>query len=171
LGLNLDEPTSKLPTIEVQVEETMIWTTMPFGRHIGRTLPQIVLSDPNYFFWLAEKLYGRLMTEAELLVRRARNIKIPKPNPKKWAIEYRRDRDDRFLGIGIVKADSHAHSLSERLPHLDLAYVRRGNVHDTRDCRRVIRDFRRLYFDGLNLTKRRCEEFFEKEDNFIKSGW
>ena len=84
-------------------------------------------------------------------------------------MEYRRDRGDRFLGIDIVRADSHAHSLFERLPHLDLAFVRRGNVHDTRDCRRVIRDFRRLYFDGLNLTKGRCEAFFEEEDNFTES--
>ena len=149
----------------------MSWTTVNFGKYTGKSLPQIVLSDPNYFFWLAEKLYGPLATEAEVLVRRARNIKIPKPNSRKWAVEHRRDRDGRFLGIDIVKVDSHAHSLSERLPQLDLAFVRRGNVHDTRDCRRVIHDFRRLYFDGLNLTKRRCEEFFEDEDNFTKSGW
>jgi hypothetical protein len=153
------------------MEEKMTWTVVKFGKHAGKTLAQIVLSDPNYFFWLAKNLYGPLMTEAERLVRRARSIKIPRPNPEKWAIEYRHDRDDRFLGIDIVKADSHAHSLFERLPHLDLAFVRRGNVHDTRDCRRVIHDFRSLYFGGLNLTKRRCEEFFEDEDNFTKSGW
>ena len=83
----------------------MIWTTVPFGKHIGKTLPQIILSDPNWFFWAAKFLYGPLATEAEVLVRRARSIKIPRLNPKKWAIEYRRDRDDRFLGIDIVKAD------------------------------------------------------------------
>jgi hypothetical protein len=149
----------------------MIWTTVPFGKYIGRTLPQIILSDPNWFFWATKIFYGPLAAEAQTLVRQARSIKIPKPNPEKWAVEYRRDRDDRFLGMDIVKADSPVHSLFARLPHLDLAYVRRGNVHDTRDCRRVIRDFRRLYFDGLNLTKRRCEEVFEDEDNFIKSGW
>jgi len=150
----------------------MIWTTANFGKHAGKTLPQIVFSDPNWFFWAAKILYGPLATEAEALERRARCIRIPKPNPKKWAVEYRRDRDDRFLGIDIVKVGSSVHSpLFERLPHLDLAYVRRGNVHDTGDCQRVIHDFRRLYFDGLNLTKRRCEAFFEDEDNFTKSGW
>jgi hypothetical protein len=152
-------------------EDKMKWTTLNFGKHVGRTLPQVVLSDPNWFFWAARILYGQLGTEAEALHRQARNIKIPRPNSKKWEIEYRRDRDDRFLGFEIVKADSHVHSpLFERLPHLDLGYVRRGNVHDTRDCRRVIRDFRRLYFDELNLTKQRCEEFFENEDNFTKAG-
>lgn len=145
----------------------MIWTVVKFGKHAGKTLPQIILSDPKWFFWAANILYGPLATEAELLVRRARNIKIPKPSPTRWVVEFRRDRDGRFLGIDIVKADSHAHSLFERLPYLDLAFVRRGNVHDTRDCRRVIFDFRRLYFGGLNLTKRRCEALFEDESNFV----
>jgi hypothetical protein len=149
----------------------MIWTTVNFGKHKGRNLPQIVLSDPNWFFWAVDILYGQLASEAKILERRARNIRIPKPNPKKWEVEYRRDRDDRFLGCGIVEVNSHKHSaLFERLPHLDLAYVRRGNVHDTRDCRVLIRDFRRLYFAGLNLTKQRCEQFFENPDNFTKSG-
>ena len=149
----------------------MTWTTVPFGKYIGKTLPEIVLSDPNWVFWAAKFLYGPLATEAEALVKLARNIKIPRPNSKKWAVEYRRDRDDRFLGIDIVKANGHAHSLFARLPHLDLAFVRRGNVHDTRDCRRVIRDFRRLYFGGLNLTKSRCEAFFEDVNNFADAGW
>jgi hypothetical protein len=149
----------------------MIWTTVHFGKHSGKALPQIVLTDPNWFFWAADILYGQLASEAEILERRARNIRIPKKNPKMWAVEYRRDRDDRFLGIGIVRVDSHVHPLFGRLPHLDLAYVRRGNVHDIRDCRALIRDFRRLYFDGLNLTKQRCESFFEDENNFTRSGW
>jgi hypothetical protein len=38
----------------------------------------------------------------------------------------------------------------------------------TRARRTLIRDFRRLYFGGSNLTKRRCEEFFDDEDNFTK---
>ena len=148
-----------------------MWTTLNFGKHSNKTLPQVVLSDPNWFFWAKNILYGQLANEAEVLERRARNIRIPKPNPKKWAVEYRRDRDDRFLGCGIVEVNSHKHSaLFERLPHLDLAYVRRGNVHDIRDGRLLIRDFRHLYFGGLNLTKRRCEEFFENQDNFTKSG-
>jgi hypothetical protein len=148
-----------------------MWTKLHFGKHAGKTLPQTILTDPNWFFWAVDVLYGPLTTEAETLERRARNIRIPKQNPKTWAVEYRWDRDDRFLGIGIVRADSHVHPLFGRLPHLDLAYIRRGNVHDQRDGRLLIRDFRRLYFDGLNLTKQRCESFFDDERNFTKAGW
>jgi hypothetical protein len=147
-----------------------MWTTLNFGKHKGKSLPKVVLSDPNWFFWAISRdiFVGQLAIEAEALEQRARNIRIPKSNLKLWVVEYRRDRDDRFLGIGIVKADSYAHPLFGRLPHLDLAYIRRGNVHDKRDCRRLIRDFRTLYFDGLNLTKNRCEEFFDRRRNFVK---
>ena len=112
----------------------MKWETLNFGKHRGRTLPQVVLSDPNWFFWAVSKgvFDGRLEFEAnaEALEQRARNIKIRKRRPKKWEVEYRWDRDGRFLGIGIVEADSHVHPLFSRLPHLDLACVRRGHIHE-----------------------------------------
>jgi hypothetical protein len=150
----------------------MIWSKLNFGKHAGRTLPQVVLSDPNWFFWAHRKriFCDRLAIEAKILAARATHIRIPKPHRKSWQVEYRRDRDDRFLGFDFVKAKSPFHPLFNRLPHLDLAYIRRGSVHDIRDCRQLIRDFRYLYFEGLNLTKRRCEEFFENELNFTKLG-
>jgi hypothetical protein len=42
----------------------MIWTTVPFGKHQGKTLPQIVIDDPDWFFWILPRLYGRLKIEA-----------------------------------------------------------------------------------------------------------
>jgi hypothetical protein len=146
----------------------MIWAILNFGKHSGRTLPQVVLSDPNWFFWAVGKdiFVGKLASEAKALDRRARNIRIPKRHPKDWEVEYRWDRDGRFLGCDFVGAESFRHPLFSRLARLDLAYVRHGNIHDIRDCRILIREFRRLYFERLNLTKRRCEEFFESEDNF-----
>jgi hypothetical protein len=131
----------------------------------------VVLSDPNWFFWAISKdiFVGKFASEAKTIDHRARNIGIPKRNSKKWEVEYRWDRDGRFLGCDFVKVErGFHHLLFSYLPHLDLAYVRQGNIHDIRDCRLVIRDFRCLYFEGLNLTKQRCEQFFDKEDNFIK---
>src|ERR1700676_5375682 len=142
-----------------------MWTTLNFGKHAGRTLPQVVLSDPNWFFWAVGKgvFSGRLADEAAILAQRATHIRIPKRNPKDWEVEYRRDRDGRVLGFGFVEDQSPFYGpCVSRLQYLDLACIRRGNIHDIRDCRRLIRDFRRLYFDGLNLTKKRCEAFFDR---------
>jgi hypothetical protein len=131
------------------------------------------LDDPNWFFWAHRKriFCDRLAIEAKILAARATHIRISKPHRKRWQVEYRWDRDGRFLGFGFVKAKGpFYYPLFNRLPHLNLAYIRRESVHDIRDCRQLIRDFRCLYFEGVNLTKGRCEEFFEYELNFTKMG-
>jgi hypothetical protein len=56
----------------------MIWTTIPFGKHQGKTLPQIVIDDPDWFFWILPRLYGRLKIEADDLARKASKIKTPR---------------------------------------------------------------------------------------------
>jgi hypothetical protein len=85
-----------------------MWTRLNFGKHSGRTLPQVVLSDPNWFFWAVSNgvFDGRLKFEAEanVLEGRARNIRIPKRHPKEWAVEYRWDRDGRFLGFRLCES-------------------------------------------------------------------
>jgi hypothetical protein len=67
----------------------MTWTTLSFGRHEGKTLPQIIFDDPDWFFWVLPGLYGPLKTEADDLARKASKIKIPRKNLSKWCVEYR----------------------------------------------------------------------------------
>jgi hypothetical protein len=151
-----------------------MWTTLNFGKHAGKTLPQVVLSDPNWFFWAVSNdvFNGPLASEAAILAHRATRVRIPKPDPKKWEVEYRWDRDGRFLGFDFIKAENPCcGSGASRLPYLDLAYVRQGSIHDKRDCRRLIRDFRHHYLGkSRNLTKRRCERFFERKSNFLAAA-
>jgi hypothetical protein len=54
----------------------MTWTVISFGKHRGKTLPQIILDDPLWFFWVLPKLYGRLKIEADDVARKASKIKI-----------------------------------------------------------------------------------------------
>jgi hypothetical protein len=30
------------------------WAKIGYGKHTGKTLPQIILSDPDWFFWALE---------------------------------------------------------------------------------------------------------------------
>jgi hypothetical protein len=145
----------------------MTWTTLPFGRHEGKTLPQTILDDPDWFFWILPGLYGPLKTEADDLARKASKIKIPRRNPRKWCVEYRIEHN-RCCGFDVVRADSFVNSKwSIRLPFLDLSLPRSYKAYDKRGYRNLIRDFRRLYFDDRNLTKKRCEVFFDNADNFL----
>jgi hypothetical protein len=57
----------------------MAWSTLAFGKHKGKTLPQIVFTDPDWFFWAIEEnvFKGPLRREAERIDARARAIRIP----------------------------------------------------------------------------------------------
>jgi hypothetical protein len=83
----------------------MYWSTMPFGKYGGQTLPEIIIRDPDWFFYMLPNLYGRLGEEAQNLARKARAIKIPKSRPRNWTIEYRYDCDQGFCGLALVRAD------------------------------------------------------------------
>ncbi len=153
----------------------MRWTTLNFGRHAGRSLPEIIVSDADWFFWAFKVgvFKGRLAAEAEDLVQKARTIKIPKRDPKRWQVEYRYEDKGTFLGFEFVKANMpwHCGHRSTRLPYLDLSCIRRGKAYDKRGCRNLLRDFRRHYFgDNTRLTKGRCEEFFSNRKNFVRSS-
>ena len=69
----------------------MSWSVVPFGRYRGKTLPEIIVRDSDWFFWMLPKLYGRLETEARDLARKARVIKVPKGHRRKFEVEYRFD--------------------------------------------------------------------------------
>ena len=146
----------------------MFWSTVPFGKYAGKTLPEILVLDPDWFFWVAPRLYGKLADEAQDLARKARAIKIPKSNPGKWEVEYRYEFGDRFCGFGFVEASSAQYSRwTTRLPYLDLAWPLRRKKYDKRAGRIMIRDFRRHFFgEHKRLTKARCEEFFNDDHNF-----
>ena len=99
----------------------MSWSVVPFGRYRGKTLPEIIMLNLDWFFWMLPKLYGGLGTEARDLARKARAIKIPKGNRVKLEVEYRLDVDNRFCGFAFVKAESWHSRWTMRLSHLDLA--------------------------------------------------
>jgi hypothetical protein len=146
----------------------MYWSTMPFGKYAGKILPKIILTDPDWFFYMLPKLYGRLGAEAKNLARKARGIKIPKSRPGKWAVEYRYDCDQKFCGFAFVKAETWHSRWTIRLPCLDLSWPLRRRKYDKRAGRIMIRDFRIHYFgERKRLTKERCEEFFSNDRNFI----
>ena len=96
----------------------MHWTTLNFGTHKGKSLPQIIISDPDWFFWAVASgvLERRFAAEAEDLIEKATAIKIPKSNPKRWRVEYRYEDRGKFLGFAFVKAKSHFGHHATRQP-------------------------------------------------------
>ena len=152
----------------------MSWSVMPFGKYKGKTLPEIIVLDLDWFFWMLPKLYGKLRTEARDLARKARAIKIPNGHGRKLEVEYQYEFDSgselgtRFCGFAFVQAETWHSRWTTRLPYLDLALSLRGKKYDKRAGRILIRDFRIHYFGNRKrLTKQRCEKFFSNDKNFL----
>ena len=146
----------------------MSWSAMQFGRYEGKTLPEVILIDLDWFYWALPKLYGKIAEEAQDLARKVRGIKIPGPHRKRLEVEYRYERDDRFRGFTFVKASSSAyHSRwSTRLPHLDLSLCLRRK-YDKRGGRILLRDFRKsLFWQAQTIDQEAMRKVFQRSKKF-----
>jgi len=149
----------------------LTWTQAGFGKYEEKTLPQIVLTDTDYFFWGMEKRIFRDLqdSEAEEIEYRACNIKIPKPDPENWRIEYEFSLDHKFVNFFIIDAKT-ATSIApynQISTHLDLSLPREMKTYDKLGGKLMVSKFKNYYFNGSNLTKERCENFFSNSQNFI----
>ena len=68
-----------------------MWSILNFGRYIDEVIiPEVVLHDPDYFFWVSDTLafQRRGFPEASDVAEKARYIKIPKPDDEGWSVLY-----------------------------------------------------------------------------------
>jgi hypothetical protein len=145
-------------------------TEVNFGRFRGKglTLPQIVLRDPDWFFWAFENnaFKGALAKEAVTIANRARRIKIPKPAPEEWEVEYLITHDGKYGTFEIVPEDRELHvgsSTPVRSKYLDLSFPRRVKSYDKSGGRLFIDGLKYHLFGKSNarVTRQRCEDFFD----------
>lgn len=152
-----------------------LWSSINFGKFygLGKTLPEIVLSDPDWFFHMHEQagFLGGLAREAEQVARKARQIRIPGKSPRDFKVQYCMSGDTgKFWYIDIVRADEPfpIEQTFERCDFLDLSYPRRRRQYDKRGGKRIIRELKILVFgnEHMRLTKAVCERFFNNPRNF-----
>ena len=152
-----------------------LWTPINFGKFygLGKTLPEIVLSDPDWFFHMYEQdgFMGRLAREAEEVAAKARQIRIPGKSPKDFKIQYRMSHDiGKFWYIEIVDADEPfpTECPFDRRDFLDLSFPRDCSQYDKRGGRRIIKQLKIHVFgnENMRLTKAACERFFNSSKNF-----
>jgi hypothetical protein len=87
-------------TIQAEKEVTdMHWSPMPFGKYEGRTLPEIIIRDADWFFWVLPKLYGKL---ANWRVRHGL-LKFQSGMESIWKLNIGLERSTGFVGLGSSK--------------------------------------------------------------------
>jgi hypothetical protein len=153
--------------------EDFISSSLKGGKYAGRSLPQILFLDPDYFFWAVENkvFQGRLATEAAKLSWKARHIKIPKPDPENWCVEYFFTPENKFSWYQFVDPERARHvgsSITSRSKHIDMSVARESCRYDKRGYKRFIKNLKRHLFgnSATKMTAQRCEEFFDDRDNF-----
>ena len=155
----------------------MDWTPLRCSTdHKGKTLPQIVLSDPDWFFWAVDddvfENKGVLLRESTEVYDKATHIKIPKANPAEWCVEYAiHPSVGKFVDFEILKKTHPKHVGSTgtfRLDVIDLSAPRKISNYDKQGGRLLIRCLKYYVFgnEKYRLTKNRCEAFFNNDNNF-----
>jgi len=149
------------------------WTKLNFGKHRGRTLPQVLFNDPNYFFWLCQQrelCSGSLGREARELFRKARSIKVPGNGER--VVEYYIHRPTgkfaRFELVPYSRPEHCGSSPTFRSPVIDLSVPRQYDDWDKLGYKNFLLHMKAYLFGDpyFRMTKRRCEEFFEEDSNF-----
>ena len=152
----------------------MGWSILTFGKHKGKTLPQVALEDPDWFFIAYERgefTRRKLLSEANEMFEKATSIKVPYAEGERRVAEYSVDPFTRkFLTVKIVP-QSHPFGLESvwkfRKRVIDLTVPRNLLFIDTTGGERIALQVKDLLFGkDIELTRETCEGFFNDEANF-----
>lgn len=130
------------------------------------TLPQLLVRDPNYFFWaVRENIFqGAAGVQAKILAERARSIFLPEPYSETHTVQYVYTRDDKLAATNIIPVEQGEHfgsSKEVRKPFLDL-----GMPGDKTGAKLLVKRLKYNWFGDKSLTKARTEGFFSNPANF-----
>lgn len=156
----------------------MPWSIVGFGKHKGKTLPQIIFSDPDWFFWAFEKEVfknkGSLDTEAQEVYRKARRIRILNNDNGGLVIEYifqestgtfLHSNTGKFSHFKVVPSSSCTFGKKA----IDMSVPRQRAHYDKLGCKQLVSSLKYYVFGDRNvrMTKKKCEDFFDDSSNFV----
>lgn len=152
----------------------MAWSPLHFKKHKGQSLPQVLFSNPGWFFWAIEKkiFRGKLAEEANELNRKARSIKIPQTGTEKFVAEYIiHPTTNKFERMQIVKETTPGHVGSTKTLRknvIDLSVPRSISPQDELGDKLIIKSIKICLFKDAKyrFTKTKCEDFFSDDKNF-----
>ena len=154
----------------------MNWNTLGFGKYEGKSLPQVLFTNPDWFFWaMEEEVFNRhplLQQQAKHLVKKATHIKVPQQGPVRLVVEHfvhlQTNRYSHFNLVPVSKPLHQGSSQAHRQDVIDLSFARRICPKDSTGNRNIVRSLKQIYFGGkpTRMNRERCEAFFSSPDNF-----
>jgi hypothetical protein len=111
---------------------------MPFGRYRGLTLPQVLFTDPDYFFWIRGLLKGALAIEAERVARRACRVRIPREPAEAFVVDYFFEPGGNLFALvlcqKIKNAIYHRMRFTEQTVLISLVFEIESNMPNVNMC-------------------------------------
>jgi hypothetical protein len=154
----------------------MAWSMLTFGKHRGKSLPEVIFTDPDWFFWAVETGVfdnkGALKREASELLNKAKAIRIPNNEANDLVAEYViHSPTGKLSHMNIVPAQRKHHvgsSPTYRKDVIDLSFTRQIARYDKLGCRALIASAKFVLFGNKSarMTRARCDEFFNSAKNF-----
>jgi len=157
----------------------MEWSILIFGKHTGKTLPQVVLEDPDWFFIAYERgefvRNKQFLSESNRIFDKASSVKVPSTGGERMVAEYSIDPFTRkFSAIEVVPELAPFNPewiWSFRKRVIDLTAARNILFSDTTGGERIALQVKDLLFGkDSKLTRELCERFFNDEGNFDIPG-
>ncbi len=146
---------------------------LDWGKMAGRSLPQALWLDPDYFFFLNERhaWSWELRFEASFLAKRARSIRVPVHYGPTAVVEYHMERSGKFAGLKVltkplVSDGGGTSSYANRV--IDLGASHDLANYDKSGAKLLVRDAKEILFGNASfkMTKDRAEAFFSDDRNF-----
>jgi hypothetical protein len=146
----------------------MYWSPVTFGKYKGKSIPQIIFEDPDWFYWAYEndKFLGNLLRQAKDVYKKSRNIRVPKGKK----VRYNYHVDGTSVGFDLESKDSLIGSkISSRCSNnIDMYVPRSIRKYDKLGNKCFVKSIKYhiLGDQRLRMTKKRCEDFFNQSSYF-----
>lgn len=161
----------------INMSEKKEWTVLDFGKHKGKTFPQVMFTDPNWFFWAHEnqifKDRGRLRIEANEVFHKSTKIKIPQKEGEETLVaEYGiHPLSNNSVGFELVEQSRQPHQGSTKVFRrsvIDLSIPRQIEGYDKMGYKIFIANIKYYLFGDTKtkMTKKKCEEYYSTGSNF-----
>ncbi|MCA9732530.1 hypothetical protein H6777_04040 [Candidatus Nomurabacteria bacterium] len=151
-------------------------TTVPFGKHKGRTFSWVALHDPDWLYWSIEEGIWEdkvlvLKEEAHMIGLLSQNIAIPNNEEGNLKVLYITDTNTgKFQTFEVVDAsewDSYSYGgmVSDVI---DLSMPRKLSTYDKTGGRLMLSALKFYYYgdESYRFTEKRCHEFFTNRTHF-----
>ena len=158
------------------------WLDLRFTKYKGRSLPEIIFLDPNWFFWSCEQkifkanINEMLAYQADSLFKKSTHIKPPFIGKGRPIVQYFvNQRSGKFSHIKVV-SDTIMPSELGGAPLLtktviDWSVPRNLSFYDRAGTESIVRQTKELFFGvDFHMSRARAEDFFDKDRNFDMTG-